>query len=86
MTLESGGNWTAGIPGQEENTIVTFIVECYDNVGNHAMTTQITYTVKAKGGEGGFLGFPLSWLLLIIVVIGLLSGYVIYYYRLRNKK
>jgi len=86
MTLESSGNWTVGIPGQEENAIVTFYVECYDNVGNHAATPQVVYTAKVKGGEGGFLGFPLSWLLLIIAVIGLVSGGAIYYYRLRKKK
>jgi hypothetical protein len=81
MTLEDG-NWTTGIPGQEENAIVTFYAECYDNVGNHAATAQTIYTVKAKG-EGGF---PLSWLLLIIVIIGLVTGGAIYYYKIRKKK
>lgn len=84
MTLENG-NWTAGIPSQEENAIVTFYVDCYDNAGNHAATTQTIYTVKAKG-ESGFFGFPLSWLLLIIVAIGLASGGVIYYYKIRKKR
>ncbi|MEM3672935.1 MAG: Ig-like domain repeat protein [Candidatus Bathyarchaeia archaeon] len=82
MTLENG-NWTAGIPGQEENAIVTFYVDCYDNAGNYAATTQTIYTVKAKG-EGGFFGFPLSWLLFIIVIIGLVSGGIIYY-KIRKK-
>ncbi len=84
MTLEDG-NWTAGIHGQEENAIVTFYVDCYDNAGNHAATAQTIYTVKAKS-EGGFFGFPLSWLLLIITIIGLASGGVIYYYKIRKKR
>jgi hypothetical protein len=85
MTFENG-NWTAGILGQEEGAIVIFYVECYDNVGNHAATTQTIYTVNVKGGGGEFLGFPLSWLLLIIAAIVIASGGAFYYYKIRKKR
>jgi hypothetical protein len=85
MSLESG-NWTCGIPGQEENAIVTFYVNCYDNVGNFAATAEIIYTVKAVGGESEVSGFPLGWLLLIIAIILLLSGVTVYYFKFRKKR
>jgi hypothetical protein len=87
MTLQ-GGNWTCVIPGQAENATVTFYVECYDNVENFAATLERAYTVKAagNGGGGAVSGFPLSWLLLIIALIGSGVGGTIYYYRYRKRR
>ncbi len=81
MTLQ-GSNWTCTIPEQEENAIITFYAEFYDNAGNTAKTSEGYYTVKAAPGAG----FPLYWLLLVILLIlgGILS--TAYYFRLRKRR
>ena len=77
-----GGNWTCTIPGQEENAVIIFYAEFYDNAGNVAKTLEEYYIVKASPGAG----FPLYWLLLIIIVIfgAILS--TAYYFRLRKRR
>lgn len=81
MSLQ-GGNWTCTIPGQEENAVITFYAEFYDNAGNVAKILEEYYIVKASPGPG----FPLYWLLLIIIVIfgAILS--TAYYFRLRKRR
>jgi len=44
------GNWTATIPGQSADVIVTFYIEAYDNAGNSAKTPTYDYTVKPLPG------------------------------------
>jgi hypothetical protein len=77
------GNWTCTIPGQGEKSTVEFYVESYDNAGNFAATLEKEYTVKAAGAVSGF---PLVWLLLIIGIIGLVSGAAVYYLKFRKKR
>jgi len=82
MTFQNG-NWTCTIPGQAENTTVTFYVECYDNAGNSAQTFEHIYSVKGKEKQAA--GFPLSWLLLIIIVISIAIGLTTYFYKFRKR-
>ena len=82
MTFENG-NWTCTIPEQEKGRIVLFYIECYDNLGNCAKTMEQIYIVGAAPTQRGF---PLSWLLLIIVAIGISTALTTYYYRLRKRK
>jgi len=64
--------------------MVTFYVECYDNAGNSARTFEYVYSVGGK--EQQVTGFPLSWLLLIIVIISIAIGLTTYFYKFRKKK
>jgi len=81
-------NWTCTIPGYDENAIITFYVECFDKAGNSAKTTENYYIVKAAG-EGGVApaaeGFPLYWLILIILVIFAVLASTAYYIRKRKR-
>ena len=81
MTLQ-GGNWTCTIPGQDENVIITFYAEFCDNAGNFAKTSESYYSVKAAQGAG----FPLYWLLLIILIIFGVILSTVYYFRLRKRR
>ncbi|MGB9853741.1 MAG: Ig-like domain repeat protein, partial [Candidatus Bathyarchaeales archaeon] len=81
MTLQEG-NWTCTIPEQEENAVITFYAEFYDNAGNVAKTHENFYTVKTAPGAG----FPLYWLLLIIVAIFGAMVSTAYYFRLRKRR
>jgi len=87
MTFENG-NWTCTIPGYDENAIITFYAECFDNAGNSAKTPENYYIVKAAG-EGGVApaaeGFPLYWLILIILVIFAVLTSTAYYIRKRKR-
>jgi hypothetical protein len=83
MTFQDG-NWTCAIPGQSEKAPVEFYVESYDNAGNFAATLERVYYVKAAAG--GVSGFPLDWLLLIIIIIGAMSGAAVYYFKFRKKR
>jgi hypothetical protein len=81
-------NWTCVIPGYEKNAIITFYVECFDNAGNSAKTPENHYIVKAAG-EGGVApaaeGFPLYWLILIILIIFAVLASTAYYIRKRKR-
>jgi SpoU rRNA methylase family enzyme len=87
MIFENG-NWTCTIPGYDENAIITFYVECFDKAGNSAITTENYYIVKAAG-EGGVTpaaeGFPLYWLILIILVVFAVLASTAYYIRKRKR-
>jgi hypothetical protein len=83
MTLENG-NWTATIPGFKENAIVTFYVECGDNVGNVAKSVEEYYAVKAAAAEG-FGGIPLYWLILAVVAIFAVLALTAYYVRKKRR-
>ena len=87
MTFENG-NWTCTIPGYNENTIITFYVECFDNAENSAKTPENYYIVKAEG-EGGVApaaeGLPLYWLILIILVMFAVLASTAYYIRKRKR-
>jgi hypothetical protein len=83
MTLENG-NWTATIPGFNENAILTFYVECSDNAGNIAKSLEEYYIVKAVAAEG-FGGIPLYWLILAVVAIFAVLASIAYYVRKRRR-
>ena len=83
MTFQNG-NWTCTVPGQAENVMVTFYVECYDNAGNSARTSEYVYSVGGKKQQ--VTGFPLSWLLLIIVIISIAIGLTTYFYKFRKRE
>ena len=87
MSLHEG-NWTCTIPGQVGGANVTFYLECYDNAENFAATLERGYTVKPADEEGdkGAAGFPLSGLLLIIAIIGLVVGSTLYVFKFRKKR
>jgi len=80
------GNWICTIAGQASGANVTFYLECYDNAGNFAATLERSYTVKLEGEESKAMGFPLSGLLLIIALIGLVIGSSLYIFKFRKKK
>ena len=82
MNLKDG-NWTCLIPGQNESRIVIFYIECYDNAGNYARTIEEIYAVKAAQTQQQ--PFPLSWLLLIIIIIGAAVTLTTYIFRHRRK-
>ncbi|MEM2387186.1 MAG: Ig-like domain repeat protein [Candidatus Bathyarchaeia archaeon] len=88
MDLE-GGNWTGTIPGYLKGAIMTFYVECFDNAGNTAKTVEGYYVVKAAPGEEGAVpsaeGFPLYWLILIILAIFAVLASTTYYVRKRKR-
>ena len=48
-----GENWTGTIPGYARDAIITFYMECFNNAGNVARTTESHYVVKAAPSEGG---------------------------------
>jgi hypothetical protein len=88
MNLE-GENWTSTIPGYAKDTIITFYVECFDNAGNAARTIESHYVVKAVPSEGGVPpsteGFPLYWLMLIILALCAVFASTAYYIRKRKR-
>ncbi|MEM3788485.1 MAG: Ig-like domain-containing protein [Candidatus Bathyarchaeia archaeon] len=88
MNLENG-NWTGTITGYPKDAIITFYVECFDNAGNVAKTMENYYIVKAvPGGEGvtpSAEGFPLHWLVLIILAIFAALVLTAYYIRKRKR-
>lgn len=88
MSLEYG-NWTGTIPAYPKDAIVTFYVECLDKAGNTAKTTENYYIVKAAPSEEGVApsveGFPLHWLLLIILAIFAVLASTAYYVRKRKR-
>ena len=47
MTFQNG-NWVCTVPGQAENVMVTFYVECYYNADNSARTFEYVYSVGGK--------------------------------------
>jgi hypothetical protein len=88
MNLE-GENWTGTIPGYARDAIITFYMECFDNAGNVARTTESHYVVKAAPSEGGVPpraeGFPLYWLILIILALCAVFASTAYYIRKRKR-
>ncbi len=88
MNLKDG-NWTGTIPGYEKDAIITFYVECFDNAGNAARTMEGYYIVGGVPGEGGVApgaeGFPLHWLILIIMAIFAVLASTAYYVRKRKR-
>ncbi|MEM3765443.1 MAG: Ig-like domain-containing protein [Candidatus Bathyarchaeia archaeon] len=88
MSWENG-NWTGTIPGYPKDTIITFYVECFDNAGNAAKTMENYYIVKAAASEEGIApsaeGFPLHWLVLIILAIFAVLVLTAYYIRKRKR-
>ncbi|MEM0007440.1 MAG: Ig-like domain-containing protein [Candidatus Bathyarchaeia archaeon] len=88
MNLEDG-NWTGTIPEYPKDAIITFYVECVDNAGNIAKTMEGYYIVKAVAGEGGVTpgaeGFPLYWLILVILAIFAVLASTAYYVRKRKR-
>lgn len=88
MVLEDG-NWTGTIPGYPKDAIITFYVECFDKAGNTAKTVEGYYIVKAAAGEGGVTpgaeGFPLYWLVLIILAIFAVLASTAYYFKKRKR-
>jgi len=88
MNLE-GENWTGTIPGYAKDAIITFYMECFDNAGNVARTIESHYVVKAAPSEGGVPpraeGFPLYWLILIILALCVVFASTAYYIRKRKR-
>jgi len=76
--IKSNEVWTATIPGQSEGVNVTFFVEAFDNVGNHAISEGTepysTYQVIPE--------FPSVQILLILIIITAIL--VIVYRRKHN--
>jgi hypothetical protein len=56
------GNWTATLRNQSD-TEVTFFIEAFDKVGNRNQTEHDEFIVAAPEG------FPLAWILLIVLII-----------------
>ncbi len=54
--------WTATVPAQEEERLVEFYVEAYDNAGNYAETQIFDYTVTAGSEES-----PPTWVIVPVV-------------------
>ncbi|MEM3579956.1 MAG: Ig-like domain repeat protein [Candidatus Bathyarchaeia archaeon] len=88
MVLEDG-NWAGTIPGYPKDAIITFYAECFDKAGNTAKTVEGYYIVKAAAGEGGVTpgaeGFPLYWLVLIILAIFAVLASTAYYFKKRKR-
>lgn len=83
MIVENG-NWTATIPGFEENAIIVFYVECSDKAGNLARSIENYYVVKAIAA-GGFTGIPLHWLVLAVLAIFVVLASTAYYLKRRKR-
>ncbi|MEM1563335.1 MAG: Ig-like domain repeat protein [Candidatus Bathyarchaeia archaeon] len=87
MSLEHG-NWTGMIPMYPKDAIVMFYVECFDKAGNAAKTTESYYIVKAAPSEEGVApstkGFPLHWLILMVLAIFAVLVLTAYYVKKRK--
>ncbi|MFB0567361.1 MAG: Ig-like domain-containing protein [Candidatus Bathyarchaeia archaeon] len=79
MTL-TNVNWTATIPGQNEDVSVKFYIEAYDNAGNRAETETYEYTVKAPAP------LPLAFIAAIGLAIAALSATLLYALYRRRKR
>jgi len=80
MTMLQDGNWTATLTNQSD-TVVTFVIEAYDNAENKAESEE-EYDILVAAPPG----FPLALILLIILILAVLTGSAAYLLLRRRQR